>query len=514
MNFKTYLAYAKSHPVLKGTLEKRSERYLPFFRLGERLKQKVKEALPSMGADEKDLPLYIPFLKDGPNGVTKNQTKNLRDILEKDHGSWPYEKKDENKVLQTFWYCYSNHKSPRSFVDKSFVKLDILNIISKYVGFTDFDDFVRVDFSSSNSFTILMVPLKPHDERAVLVLNEVWWGVHEGLKTKNGDVRVLYAIEPTIRALENLTETDARELGRDYKVDLVVWGRRLISNKYVLNCLAVNPVWEMHHGCWSHDFFSGDVADSDAEVKIKLKHTCYWCLFNRSFFGREYQDSYDYLIRALDLGVESFEIPMRAAVIKDILEETHFAKKLYLKMLLLLEIEVAQEQLEKLMDPVRIAGQVNNGPGVNFGDFVKRDDIKLDGSVSEAQKSMFFEMVRLKLFFLFKDKLNPKAYERVLEKIITHAKTEWLSEEYRNLLAKAHFDMGKLLHEKFFKNTHQDIDACYDHFELAVLHSKEELIHLDCFRFLKDTTRMEPLKSRIKKVHGLKKEILRIYGLN
>src|SRR5690606_35744630 len=108
-----------------------------------------------------------------------------------------------------------------------------------------------------------------------------------------------------------LTSEHAREIGHRNKADLVIWGRPLFSNKFKLNCLAVNPVWEMHHGSWSLDFHLEEVEEESSAVNIQLKHTCYWCLFNRSFFGRDYQECYDFLIKALELAVESFEIQMR-----------------------------------------------------------------------------------------------------------------------------------------------------------------------------------------------------------
>ncbi|WP_375583085.1 hypothetical protein [Cyclobacterium xiamenense] len=145
---------------------------------------------------------------------------------------------------------------------------------------------------------------------------------------------------------------------------------------------------------------------------------------------------------------------------------------------------------------------------------IKLDDIFFELSVDHVEKNMmYFEIVRIKLFSLLREKLPQDAYERTLEKITKNSKLDWLAEDYKPMFGEAFFEMGMVLIKKFQNGEDVDLDEICNCFEKAVSVCTEERIHTYCFEFFGKFDYIQKIKNVILENHQNRLNILAIYSL-
>ncbi|WP_154859387.1 hypothetical protein [Cyclobacterium xiamenense] len=505
-----YLNYAKNHPYLKELVQDERGKYEPFYKLGERVKDKVAELLRIRGRRENELSEYIPFLNNDPGEVKQNHQTNLRKLGWPDD-QWPFAK--DSKILRSFWYCYAKFKYDGKFRYDGFVKLDILDLLSQFVGLRDFGEFVHVEFSCPDGLVIALVnntttkDAQIKDNLKLLLLNLI---ENENLPISGningaGGQRI-----PSAN-----TFSEAKEIAIEDKADLVIFVNGTAGDFVSLNCHAFNEVWAQHHGSWEKKIRIHEIInDEDKVLQKKIQHTLYWCLSHLYFFKRRLQLSCDYLTKAKRLKLDTIEVPFRLGVLHDLLEKPNIAKTEYLRLLTQIGVEDAAIQLKHLIE-TNENQPTNNGNYIKIeGNMIKLDDIYIGLSVDHVEKNMmYFEIVRTKLFSLLREKLPRDAYERTLDKITKNSKLDGLAEKYKPMFGEAFFEMGMVLIEKFQKGEDVDLDNICNCFEKAVSVCTKERIHTYCFEFFGKFDYLQKIKNVILENHRNRSDILAIYSV-
>lgn len=246
----------------------------------------------------------------------------------------------------------------------------------------------------------------------------------------------------------------------------------------------------------------------------KIKHTLYWCLSHLYFFKRKLQLSCDFLKKAKKLKVDTIEVPFRLGVLQDLLGYPNKAKIQYLKLLKQIGVEDAAIQLKQLLETSENQSTTNDNYIKIEGNLIKLDDIYVEMSVDHVDKNMmYFEIVRMKLFKLLRQKLPQDAYERVLEKIVKNSELEWLAEKNRPMFGEASLERGKVLIEKIKDGEDVDLEDIRECFEKAVTVCTDEGIHRYCFQFFEQFRYLDRINKVILKNHQNRSNILGIYSL-
>ncbi|WP_375583087.1 hypothetical protein [Cyclobacterium xiamenense] len=329
-----YLNYAKNHPYLKELVQDEKGKYEPFYRLGERVKNKVAVLLRTRGTGESELSEYIPFLKNDPGEFKQNHQTNLRELGWPDD-KWPFAK--DSTILRSFWYCYARFKYDDKYRYNSFVKLDILDLLSQFVGFRDFGEFVHVEFSCPDGLVLTLVNNtmikgdQIKDNLKLLLLNMI---EDENLQISGNFNSAVGQQIPSVN-----TFSKAKEIAIKDKADLVLFVNGTAGDFVSLICHAFDKIWAQHHGSWIRKFKTGEILSADSEdgksglLQKQIKHTIYWCLSHRYFFKRRLQTSCDYLKKAKELKLDTIEVPFRLGVLQDLLGNPMKAQIQYLRLL-------------------------------------------------------------------------------------------------------------------------------------------------------------------------------------
>lgn len=272
MESKQYLNFAKDHPILKNLVLDEQGRYEPFYRLGERLRRKVRDELVKNGEKADKVGDYIPFGDNTSMKVESDHIKNLQKLLREKLSSWPYE--EDNTKLRSFWYCYAKFKGEKIYTSSnSFVMIDILNFLCQYVGFKDFDEFVHVEFSCPDELVLILVnntTIKDDQIEGNLkslflnIIDDESLPISGNINGPNGQ------IIPSAG-----TFSEAKEIATKANADLLFFVSGYLGGFILLKCHSFNKVWAQHHGSWEKKIRIDEIIDEetiDDELSVLQKN--------------------------------------------------------------------------------------------------------------------------------------------------------------------------------------------------------------------------------------------------
>ncbi|MCC5939125.1 MAG: hypothetical protein JJU34_17735 [Lunatimonas sp.] len=525
---RNYLTFLKEHPRLSGRIANGFNPYEPISRMGGLLELRLPEILQEVGLEfSQDLKDYLPFYQNSSGRVTNAVNKNLqalicqriRDIGMGHEFEWLDDSSDSTKYLQLFWYCYARSVNPTANNLKSWASVKILDALSCFLGYLDFEDFIAGEYPPLTPGKPINVVLKKFflSEEFKFVEDIIFELLAEMADRLPEELQLLTCDTDLRRGRKREGEEFLENRGLEPLESVLVMGEMAGTSQIRIQCHVFNEVWANHNGSWS-DYFDYDaLKDPHSTAYKKVKLSIYWCLFNRYFFYQNHELSYHYLHKAMDLGLDMHEVPFRVGVLKDLMEKPLVAKLHYVNLLKFLGVEDAANRHKEVSESGKGEPEaIDTGSGFKIGDdYIKLDDIKFYcPHFHPAMKTMYFEIVRMKLFSELKHKLDSATFQRVLDKIIKNTRGEWLKEEHRGLFGEANFEMGKWKFQKSVAGEFVSPEEIADYFVKAVTYSSLGAIHKECIPFLKNYGRFEEVRALVRQVHSQHPAIMSLYGLD
>lgn len=466
---------------------------------------------------------YLPLYHDPFAKVTKPKNDNLRELIcdklkqinQEVNLVWPGESHHKNKDLQLFWYCYARSINLSANQMRSWAGIKMLDVLSLFLDYNSFYDFINEEFPpQSNCIYVIHMPFSVTEE-SEFVEDAFLETVLELAQNIGEEIQVLTCDAGGKRDQKRQAKEFLETRGLATSESLVLMGSEFGASQFKLQCHVFNEVWAAHNGSWREVFDLAELKYPDATALKKIQLSIYWCLFNRNFFHRNYEKSNEYLGHAFDLGLDNYEVPFRVGVLHDLLEMTGLARGHYLNLLKFIGVEDAEQQFDQMTFEQPKPDAPDTGSGFYIeGDYVQLDDIKLDcPNFHPKMETMYFEIVRMKLFSKLKQKLTPQAFIRVLDKIVIHTQGEWLIEEYRDLFGEANFEMGTWLMQNPNPAGLVNIKRMLSCFEKAVIYSSDESIHQRCLPILVNYDSLTEVTSQVARMHKNNPAILSLYGL-
>ncbi|GAB2989906.1 hypothetical protein GCM10027284_03070 [Cyclobacterium sediminis] len=514
-----YLDYIESHPLFEKYQNnnrydaKNKWRYEPFYVLGKKVEQRVKQFLlyerekyidTFKDRYSKELADYIPFNEVG--AVNKHQKWHLRsmveDLLGEDH--WPY-KSNENKVAADFWNAALYYIEDVDKEDKdlpAFSSMRVLNVIAKLCRYVDFDDFIRQCFSKDLEIDIVLLPFFCQDSLCAQLEDELEHICKELKQCPEYDLNIERLPVEKFSGFTQFTNRDAEKHSDEKMADFVIWGKMLSPSEVTLTLKILKSDIDFFGDGFSLKTDNFKFLTFIGEFRSKLKQMISWASAIRHFYQGNYAESIALLKDLLDSGYEEIELNFRIAVLYDLMEQSVDANHYYCKTLNLVGVKKVINGFQGLFDLnfFQVIEAITTDYIRVNGDYINKEKL-LDPNImiNEVLMLMIFEIVRVNLALKNKEDLPKEVFERVLVKTINQIQPSWLKTKYKDLFGKAYFELGVINENRLKEPGDIDPEHVYIFYENAALNLdiKHTELHDNCIQFFKKYRRLKRIIERM-----------------
>ena len=529
----SYLNYIERHPLFKkyqndSTNEDNIKwKYEPFYVLGKKVEQRVKEFLRYEREGYNDtiknryskvLADYIPFDVVGP--VNKDQKWHLRYLIEDLLGKeeWPYTS-NENRVAADFWNSalyfkvdvVNENRDPPAFSSMEF-----LNTVAKLCRYEDFDDFIHQCFSRDLEIDIVLLPFFCQDSLCTQLEDELEHICKELKQCPEYDLNNERLSVDEFEGFTKFTNRDAEKHGDIKMADFVIWGKMLSPSEVTLTLKILKPDIDFFGDGFSIKTDNFKFLTFIGEFRSKLKQMISWASAIRHFYQGNYADSIALLKELIESGYEEIELNFRIAVLYDLMEQSVDANHYYYKTLNLVGVKKVIKGFQGLFDLnfFQVIEAITTDYIRINGDYINKEKL-LDPKImiNEVLMLMIFEIVRVNLALKHKNELPKEVFERVLVKTINQIQPSWLKTKYKDLFGRAYFELGVINENRLKEPGDIDPEQVYVYYENAALNLgiSHKDHHYACIRFFRNYKRMQRIIDRLREALGEEDDILKLY---
>ncbi|MDO6437174.1 hypothetical protein Q4534_07150 [Cyclobacterium sp. 1_MG-2023] len=513
----SYRNLIENNPLLIKHWEEENYLFIPLYKLATKVQEKVVQFMDyeyesnNCYGFTNDPNKYVPL------GEKDKVSQECRDFLiylltDKNPEDYPFTN-DSNRACYHFWHGARKGKFREIKPGKQpqFPTIEFLDQVSILVEYKSFNSFIRKYFSASEKIKVILLPfLDPYSPTPIVVdLLEYELNLLQKESLLNLEI-----IKQAPLNEEKIGWKNAKEIGKTYHADLVIWGRLDHNNQIHLSSYALKPeicyFWESN----THGPITFNLNSFHVEFLEPIKNIFLWTTAIRLSLRKDDRRSINIFSKLLNSNFRLLEVNLCLSVI-------YYYKK-YTKYVDHHVISTISLALGRSYEETKLKMKRENPMDHQNGSIIhqlvskwnlSRENRIINENLDENKpgRIIFFEYIAAVILLGYKNLFSPEEYEKFLTKIFNKIQLFWFKSEYAEVFGSIYFEMGMVKEKKLTKKFNIGPEDVYKLYKTATLHSNNIHIHKTCIEFYIKYEQFDKIRTKILSDNKHSDEVLALY---